>query len=220
MLLRRYILAASAIALAIATVAPASAALVFTEAMSAPNSTADWWEITNTGPAAVNLTGYKFDDSSFAVANAATLLGVTTINVGEAVVFLESSDAATDVPAFRNYWSGSPTGLAGVKIGTYSGSGLSLSGTSGDGLILYNASNTIVAGPVAFPSATGADLGKSFDAFNPNFHRSQVGVNGAFAASGSPSDIGSPGSAPVPEPATIALVLVGLLSWIGCRRTR
>ena len=71
--------------------------------MSAPNTTADWWEITNTGPSEVDLTGYKFDDSSFAVPNAVPLLGVSTISAGEAVVFLESSNAATDVPAFRNY---------------------------------------------------------------------------------------------------------------------
>ena len=218
--MRKSVLATCAIALAIATGAPASAALVFTEAMSAPNSTADWWEITNTGPTAVNLTGYKFDDNSFALANAVALVGVTSINVGESVVFLESSDPGVDVPAFRNYWTGSTTGLAGVQIGTYTGSGVSLSGTSGDGLILYDAGGAIAAGPVNFPSAAGADLGKSFDAFNPNFHRSQVGVFGAFAASGSPSDIGSPGTPPVPEPATIALISLGFMSLLGVRRSR
>ncbi len=218
--MRKFVFAACAIALAIAAGAPASAALVFTEAMSAPNTTADWWEITNTGPSAVDLTGYKFDDSSFALANAVPLLGVSTISAGEAVVFLESSDAATDVPAFRNYWTGSTSGLAGVQIGTYSGSGVGLSGTSGDGLILFDAGGAIAAGPVSFPSAADADAGKSFDAFNPNFHRSEVGVFGAFAASGSPSDIGSPGAPPVPEPATIALISLGLVGLLGARRIR
>lgn len=218
--MRSFVVAIGVFAIAIAVSVPSSAALVFSEAMSAPNTTADWWEITNTGPSPVDLTGYKFDDNSFSFANSVALLGVSTISPGEAVVFLESSDAATDVPAFRNYWTGSPTGLAGVQIGTYSGSGVSLSGTSGDGLILFNGAGTIVAGPVSFPAAAGADAGKSFDAFNPNFHRSEVGVNGAFAASGSPSDVGSPGTSPVPEPAAVALISIGFACFVGVRRVR
>ena len=220
--MRRFVFGSLAAAAAVLTVTSAQAALVFTEAMSSSGTTADWIEITNTGPGIEILTGAKVDDSSFATATARELFGVTSLGVGESAVFLESApaNAVADVSAFRSFWSGSPTGLTGVQIGTYSGSGIGLSGTDGDGLILYSAANAILAGPVAFPSSAGADAGKSFDAFNPNFHRSVVGQGGAFAsAGGTVPDVGSPGTA-VPEPAAAVLAATMLAVGIGCIRRK
>src|SRR4051812_36455368 len=47
--------------------ASAHGALVITEVMSSSGTggTSDWFEVTNTGPAAVDITGYKMDDNSF-----------------------------------------------------------------------------------------------------------------------------------------------------------
>jgi hypothetical protein len=50
----------------VATAATAQAQLRFTEAMSSSGTggTADWFELTNLGSGAVDITGYKFDDGS------------------------------------------------------------------------------------------------------------------------------------------------------------
>jgi hypothetical protein len=200
-------------------VTSASAALIISEVMSSSSVTADWFELTNMGPAAATITGDKMDDDSLAFANSVALLGVASLAPGESAIFIESSAPATDVPAFRNHWTGSTSGLAGVQIGTYSGSGISLSGTNGDALIVFDAGGAILAGPVTYPSATGADAGKSFDKFNPNFHRSTVGQLGALASfGGTVKDVGSPGIA-VPEPGTMVLA-AAVLSGLGSRGGR
>ncbi len=208
----------TAFATAIAA-ANASAALVITEVMSSSSGTPDWFELTNTGLAAANITGNRVDDNSFAFANSVAMLGVASLIPGESAVFIESTpaNAAADVLAFRSFWTGSATGLTGVQIGTYSGSGVSLSGTSGDGLIVYDSVGITLAGPVLFPSSAGADAGQSFDAFNPAFHRSVVGLGGAFASfGGTTHDVGSPGNL-VPEPTSAALASLILASLVGFR---
>ena len=52
--------------------AGANAELVITEIMSQSNhqspTEGDWWELTNTGPAAINLLGYSWDDDHQRVA--------------------------------------------------------------------------------------------------------------------------------------------------------
>lgn len=195
----------------------APAALVISEVMSSSIGTADWFELMNTGVAAATLSGNRMDDGSLAFGSSVALLGVASLAPGESAVFLESSAPATDVSAFRNFWTGSTTGLTGVQIGTYSGSGISLSGTSGDGLIVYDSVGTTLAGPVAYPAAAGGFAGQSFDAFNPAFHRSAVGQGGAFASvGGNPHDIASPGTV-VPEPASFVLTSTILACLIGCR---
>lgn len=111
------------------------AALLITEIMSSANSSADWFELTNTGSSAVTVTGYKMDDNSFNTANAVSLSGVTTIAAGESVIFVEgTSSTATTL---RTLW-GLPSS---VQIGSYTGSGVGLS-ASGDGVIVYDSSNS------------------------------------------------------------------------------
>ena len=81
---KKYWLAGIAV-LAIGIIAKnAPAALVITEAMSSSGTggTGDWFELTNNGAAAVNITGYKVDDNSFLLANALALTGVTSIGPG------------------------------------------------------------------------------------------------------------------------------------------
>ena len=72
--------------------AHAQAVLRITEVMSSSGSggTADWFEITNYGNAAVDITGYKMDDNSFSSSSAVSLTGVTTIAPGESVIFVET----------------------------------------------------------------------------------------------------------------------------------
>jgi hypothetical protein len=153
---------------------------------------ADWFELTNTGAAAVNITGWKMDDNSNSFANAVTLNGVTTIAPGQSVVFIE---ATTPPASFTTTWFGaSPP--AGFTIGTYSGSGVGLS-TSGDAVNIYDSTGTLVTAVTFGGSDTSAPF-HSFDnaagASGSISTLSAAGVNGAFVAANDSTEIGSPGT--------------------------
>jgi Lamin Tail Domain/PEP-CTERM motif len=199
---------------------PCRAALVITEAMSSSGSggTADWFELTNTGAAPLTITDDRMDDNSFTFTGlSVALLGVATIAPGESAVFIESAAPATDIPAFRTFWGGAGA-LAGVQIGSYSGSGVSLS-SNGDGVIIFDSVGNTIAGPVDFGAATS---GVSFG-YNPTTQTfgdlSQAGQFGAFTSADPLGNVGSPGA--VPEPSTVVIAGLGALGLLGWRlRTR
>ncbi|MBY0263294.1 MAG: lamin tail domain-containing protein, partial [Phycisphaerales bacterium] len=70
--------------------AAASAQIRITEVYPAGSGNgtyaADWFELTNTGPTAVDITGWKIDDSSNAIATAFALRGVTSIPAGASAI--------------------------------------------------------------------------------------------------------------------------------------
>ena len=184
-------------------------------AWSSSNSSlsSDWFEVTNIGTAAVNLSGWKMDDNSFSAGSAVSLAGVPSIAPGESVIFIES---ATDKSAlFKTIWFGGnpPTNL---KVGTYSGAGVGLS-TSGDGVALYDSGNTLQAKvSIGANAPTGTGPYATFDnaagANNATISTlSTVGVNGAFTVTdssnilrGSPGTIGAPATPVVSITATDA----------------
>ena len=160
----------------------------------------DWFEVTNTGSSAVDLTGWKMDDNSHSIANAIALNGITSIAPGEAVIFMETADLAGKAAAFRPLWFGaSPPRV--TQIGSYSGSGVGLS-SNGDEVVLFDGAGNLVTG-VGFGAAPAAAPFATFDNHNgvggttlplPVISTmSAVGVNGAFVAPGDASEIGSPG---------------------------
>ena len=67
---------------------------------------ADWFEVTNTGTTAVDITGWKMDDNSNSFANAVALNGVTSIRAGRSVVFIETHDRRPIFAAFPTAWFG------------------------------------------------------------------------------------------------------------------
>ena len=161
---------------------------------------ADWFEVTNTGPNAVNITGWTMDDNSNGTGKVA-LRGVRIIPAGASVIFIEgnatgSNDAAL-AAAFSNTWFGSSTPPTGVLIGGYGGSGVGLS-TGGDAVNLYNSAGvlqsnvTFGASPSSSPFATFDNSG----ALNNSTISllSAVGTHGAFKAVNDASEIGSPGT--------------------------
>ncbi len=161
---------------------------------------ADWFEVTNTGNIAANITGWRMDDNSNAFGNSVALNGITSIAPGESVIFLETSNLTATAAAFRNNWFGANP-PAGLQIGNYSGSGVGLS-TGGDAVNLYNAAGVLQAN-VSFGASTTSAPYRSFDnAAGVNnaaiSQLSAVGVNGAFIALNSANEIGSPGKISCP----------------------
>ncbi len=196
--------------------------LRITEAMSqsgtTPTFTADWFEVTNFGSSAVDLTGWKMDDGSFNPLAAVALNGVSSIGAGESVVFVETSAPLTVIPDFRSFWGGS---AATATIGSYTGSGVGFS-SGGDGIVLFNSGSAEATPQVLFPAATlGSSFYYQYDAIgdpttspNANAVVSTVGtINGQvtyLSANTVTQNIGSPGTAvaAVPEPSSAALLAI------------
>ncbi|MBL9182606.1 MAG: lamin tail domain-containing protein [Verrucomicrobiaceae bacterium] len=156
---------------------------------------ADWFEVTNIGARSVDITGWKVDDSSESPAAALLLTGITMIAPGESVIFIETATLSTTKANFLSNWFGTNP-PATLQVGGYTGGGIGLS-TGGDAVNLYDTNNVRVAN-VAFGIAPSSAPYRTFDnASAANVASistlSQTGVNGAFAASSNPSEIGSPG---------------------------
>jgi uncharacterized protein YjiK len=162
---------------------------------------ADWFELTNTSANAINITGWKFDDSSNSFAAAIALNGITSIEAGESVIFIETPAAAAANPAtlnasFRSNWFGT-TPPASLRIGNYTGDNGGLS-TGGDAVNIYNASGVLQANVVFRVSPTGpfATFNNAALLNNATISTlSAAGTNGAFSVvNGTVTEIGSPGS--------------------------
>ena len=141
-----------ALAATLCAVSAARADIVITEvdpsgsAGSSNTYNADWFELTNTGLSAVDITGWKMDDSSHTFSSAVGLRGVTSIAPGQSVVFAEGlADGSTDATIdanFESFWfDGSVP--AGFTIGNYGGSGVGLSQTADEVNIYDSAGNQV-----------------------------------------------------------------------------
>lgn len=180
---------------------------------------ADWIEVTNTGTASVNLTGWKMDDASAAAASGAELVGVPTLPAGASAIFFEGTDDDAFELDFAQAWFGQNLFDAGFFFGHYTGGGVGLS-TGGDAVTLFDAAGNLVTGvafgasPSAAPFATfdnTAGLGAATTPFPVLTTLSVVGTNGAFTAVDG-HGLGSPGTADAgtmePEPASVAITEV------------
>ena len=221
--LRRSSLAAMVAALAWTGSVQAAGIIRITEVMSNALTLGnmDWWEITNYGDTAIDLSGWKMDDNSYSLAAAVSLVPYASgtqpawslINPGESVVFMETASPSTAVPAFQSFWNlGSGTGnVRNPKLGSYTGSGIGLS-SAGDGVCLFDSSGAEVT-RVAFGGATtGCSFYWSYDSAGvlgsaPAGTVSTAPLSNAYSVAPSgTSNTGSPGIA-------VTLAPVVSLSW-------
>ncbi|WP_424986112.1 choice-of-anchor I family protein [Microbulbifer sp. S227A] len=173
--------------------------------------TEDWFELTNTGTIAWDAATHGdlyFDDVSADVAAADRLTGITRIEPGETVIFVDAADSTN----FRAVW-GSVTDLTNVQIGTYDGAGLGGGGdavtvfkegseTLGDGIL----GDAVTLDTEAYPE-TENNPGQSFDVPAQQFSgdlADQSGVATTAPNDAGESAVGSPGNvgATTPPPAS------------------
>lgn len=212
-------IAALAPVVAVAPASPASAApnaMFVSEAApwSSTNSSfaADWFELTNGTAAAVNVTGWKMDDSAPSFATAVPMSGITSIAPGESVIYIEAPAAATApqiaaiIAGFKTTWFGSSV-PSGLQVGTYGGNGVGLS-TGGDAVNVYDGAGVLQAGITFGASANSTSVPlQTFDnaagLSGAVTLLSVAGTNLAFAAptpAPALSQTGSPGTATVVAP--------------------
>ncbi len=163
---------------------------------------ADWFELTNTGSTAVDLTGWTMDDNSNSFANSVALHGVATLPAGQSAIFMEDTGGLVDANLelqFLQVWFGSATPPARFLMGFYGGTGVGLS-SSGDAVNIFDAAGDRVTGvafgtsPSSAPFATfdnTAGLGSTTLPLPTISTLSAVGVNGAYI-SADDQEIGSP----------------------------
>ncbi len=157
---------------------------------------ADWFEVTNLGARAANITGWLVDDNSESAAAAGPITGVTSIAPGESVILIDSANLLDARADFISNWYGvNPP--ANLQIGTYTGAGGL--GSGGDAVNLYDTASPTRVRQVnlAFGSSPSAAPYTTFD----NTARlnvstvttfSTVGLN-AFTAANNPNEVGTPG---------------------------
>lgn len=211
------------IGLAAATLAGANAAVVITEVMSSSahgggTNNADWFELTNTGLSAADITGWSWDDDTVTPGSAG-FGSITSIGAGRSIIF--NGETLGAEASWISNW-----GLSGVTVVNLGGTIFQSISTTGDQVNIYDASNSLVAS-VSFGTAT---TGFSFewDSSGNFLGLSAIGENGAFQAVsngqttglGAGVDVGSPGL--VPEPKTWALIGIGtsFMLWNLRRRRR
>jgi hypothetical protein len=176
------------------------------------NYGADWFEIRNTGASAIDLTGWKMDDSSAAFASAVALRGIGNLAPGQFAVLLEgNTTGTTDGTINSNFvatWFGG-TAPSALIIANYGGSGVGLSTTAGDGVNLFDSGGALQASVSFGVTPIGATLDNAAGLSGTISQAGVVGVNGAFTSfvTSPASEIGSPGV--VPEPSMMAVSLLG-----------
>lgn len=201
------------LAAALAAAAPAFAADVqITEWMYKGNGP-EYIEFTNMGSAAVDLSGWSYDDDS-RLPGAFDLSAFGTLAVGESVVITEG-----DADAFRASWA-LPATLA--VLGGYTNN------IGRDDEInlfdaLGNVADRLAYGDEAFPGTIRTNTSSGNPTSLAALVPTAVTADWVLAVTGdafgsvmsAEGDVGNPGRfvfapAPVPEPASLALMLAGL----------
>jgi hypothetical protein len=193
--------------------AAARAELVITEIMpgsahQCPGVSSDWWELTNTGPAPVDLAGYSWIDDDAHAHVDRIAFGDITIDAGESIILLDSADGQAETWLME--WGFDPAGAIAVyERDRFSGvpDQNNFYGLGGDdGVRLYDPAGALVAW--VHYSEREVGFSNAWDAAGRYLGISVDGENGAYASLNSSPDVASPGAA-VPVPSAAAMLALG-----------
>lgn len=164
-------------------------------------------EFTNIGPAAVDMTGWSYDDDS-QMPGTVDLSAFGVVAPGASVLLVDVTAAD-----FATAWALSGVGIIGDNLANLG---------RNDQINLYDAGGNLVDqlayGDQTYPGTVrtqnkscnipATDYG--YTVVQTSWGLAAVGdVYGSWASTG--GDIGSPGIAPIPEPAALTLLACGLL---------
>jgi len=176
----------------IADITPATSAslpsIYVSEIMAGSNATAwnaDWFEITNYGDSAVDLSGFSWDDESGI--SGTSVFPSVTLAAGEALVVWD--DVAANEDSLLVSWKLNPGDVQVISSDELTGNFPSLS-QNGDGVYLYDAMGIEITNSI-YASAT-AGVTVEFDTTGAFTADAVDGVNGAYTSS--LGDVGSPGN--------------------------
>ncbi len=199
----------------------ARAAVRITEWMyngSGAGSVGEFVELTNFGPAAVNMTGWSFDDDS-RLAGTVSLSAFGVVAVGESVILTDNTDAA-----FKTTW--------GLSAATKVIGGNSANLSRNDEINIYNGTTLVdrltygdqnIAGTIRTQAVSGNPLTLAAVGANSvaQWKLAIVGDGYGSIASTPPGDVGNPGKFTLtPEPTTLALAGLVLATASLARRRR
>jgi hypothetical protein len=205
----------------------ARADLVITEIMAKTTSgttstiSDDWWELTNSGLAPINLQGYQWADTEDQLGGAApapNFFPSITINPGESIIIL--GENSIDESAWRTNWSLSPSVVVlsqdeMVDNVPPDGDIFSGLGSTSDGVFFYDSTGSLLDSFTYASQTQGSTLER--DTLRNDLGVSIAGENGAITAAN--GDNGSPGLA-IPEPSTAMLLLSAGALLIARRRLK
>lgn len=207
------------------TTTAAYAGIIISEVNPTGSSTAyaaDWFELTNTGSSAVNISGWKMDDNSNSSSSAVALRGITTIGAGQSIVFLEGnasgSNDATLNANFKTAWFGANVPV-GFLIGNYGGSGVGLS-NSADAVNIFDSTGALVTRVNFGASSAGVTFNNDAGLNNATISTlSSIGVNGALLSANG-AEVGSPSAVPIPAALPLFMSAFGLMGALAKRRRK
>lgn len=193
--------------------AQANAGIVITEwAYSAANG--EYIELTNTGAAAVDLTGWSYDDDS-GVVGSTDLSSLGLVNPGQSVILTESTAAA-----FQTAWSLTGVAVLGEVIDNL-GRNDQINIWDNNGVLVDRLTfgDQTFAGSIRTQNKSGNPITAAALGANDPFQwqLSFIGDGyGTYASTG--GDLGNPGINTVPEPATLAMLAIGCIAMIRRRK--
>jgi hypothetical protein len=170
---------------------PVTYDLAITEVMPSSNDAnsainEDWFEITNYGTDAVDLSGFSWDDNSWVPGT--VVFPSVTVAPGEAIVVAQI-DSANEA-AFRAAWNLGP--WVQVLVNQDFATAQPSFSSSGDGVVLFDTSATAIEVCRAEYTLALAGYSVEFDTACTYLGNASVGVRGAYASTG--NDVGSPGN--------------------------